>query len=222
MCVRAAGVEAVRFAPGSRHGFRGAAVFALGLMFLASACDAPKPAVTSQEAQRAAKEPPAKQVDAAPAPAVAKEAPREEPPVVVTKTPSVVTASATVEPSEPRVGQTFTVRIDVQIGNDWHIYAIDRPTGPSVPTSIEFELPKPLEWVGEWKGPEPTLDEAHPEEPSFIYQGAVKFQRQVRVAGTAAPGPITLQGSLHYQACNKVSCRAPTQLALQAELKLVP
>jgi hypothetical protein len=217
MFVQVAGVEALRFAPSSRHGFRCATVLALGLMFFASACDSPTQGVTSHDPQ-----PPAKQAGAAPAPAVSKQAPPGEPPVAVTKTPSVVTASATVEPSEPHIGQTFTVRIDVQIGNDWHIYAIDRPTGPSVPTSIEFELPKPLEWAGEWKNPEPTLDESHPEEPSFIYHGSVTFQRQVRVARDAPPGPTALHGALHYQACNKVSCRAPSQLALETNVNVLP
>jgi hypothetical protein len=199
------------------YGRRCATVLALGLTFFASACDAPTQGVKSHDPQ-----PPAKQAGAAPAPAVSKEVPHDEPPIAVTKTASVVTASTTADPSEPRIGQTFTVRIDVQIGTDWHIYAIDRPTGPSVPTSIDFELPKPLEWVGDWKGPEPTLDESHPEEPSFIYQGSVAFQRQVRVAGNAPPGPMTLQGLLHYQACNKVSCRAPSQLALQTNVKVLP
>jgi hypothetical protein len=91
-----------------------------------------------------------------------------------------------------------------------------------VPTSIEFELPKPLEWAGEWKNPEPTLDESHPEEPSFIYHGSVTFQRQVRVARDAPPGPTALHGALHYQACNKVSCRAPSQLALETNVNVLP
>ena len=196
---------------------RCAAVIALGLVFFASACDAPTQGVTSHDPQ-----PPAKQAGAAPAAAVWNQTPRDEQPVAVTKTPSVVTASATVEPSEPHVGQTFTVRVDVQIGNDWHIYAIDRPTGPSVPTSIDFKLPKLLEWAGDWKGPEPTLDESHPEEPSFIYHGSVTFQRQVRVARDASPGPIALHGALHFQACNKASCRAPSQLALETNVKVLP
>ena len=140
-----------------------------------------------------------------------------------TKIDSLITASATFDPPTAHAGDTFTLRVEVQIESGWHIYAIDRPTGPSIPTSINFELPKTLAWDGDWTGSEPTLDDAHPDEPSFIYTGTASFSRRLRVAqGAATPGVVILRGSLHYQACDKFSCRAPTREPLKTELTIVP
>jgi DsbC/DsbD-like thiol-disulfide interchange protein len=140
----------------------------------------------------------------------------------ITNTDSLVTASATVDRSTLRAGDTFTVRVEVQIESGWHIYAIDRPTGPSIPTSINFELPKTLAWDGDWTGSEPTLDDAHPDEPSFIYTGSASFSRRVRVAQGASSGAVTLRGNLRYQACDKFSCRAPTRQPLETQITIAP
>jgi hypothetical protein len=140
----------------------------------------------------------------------------------VAKSDSLLTTSVTVDRSTVRAGDTFTVRVDVQIDSGWHIYAIDRPTGPSIPTSINFELPKTFAWDGDWTGSEPALDDAHPDEPSFIYTGSASFSRRLRVAQGAAPGAVTLRGNLHYQACDKFSCRAPTREPLKTEITIVP
>ncbi len=103
----------------------------------------------------------------------------------------------------------------------WHIYAIDRPTGPSIPTSIDFKLPKGLSWEGDWSAPEPTLDSANPQEPSFYYEGAASFTRVVRVAKDAPAGSVSMPGNLKYQACNQASCHAPTRETLRAEIQIV-
>jgi DsbC/DsbD-like thiol-disulfide interchange protein len=148
----------------------------------------------------------------------AKPAPRKAAP----KGNSIVAASATADPSTSRAGQTCTIRVDARIESGWHIYAIDRPTGPSIPTSIEFDLPKSLTWDGDWTVPEPKLDETHPQEPSFIYEGSVSFTRRARIAQDAPTGALALHGALHYQACDKSSCRAPTEAALETEIQIAP
>jgi DsbC/DsbD-like thiol-disulfide interchange protein len=194
----------------------GFALPALGIcVLLVLGCDIPSPAKVQSDRPSAADQgqPPA---------APAQSAPAKSPSEAAAKTDSAVTASAVADPLTARVGETFTIRVDVQIESGWHIYAIDRPTGPSVPTSINFELPKSLAWDGDWTGPEPRLDDANPQEPSFIYEGSVAFSRQVRVARDAHAGLVSLRGSFHYQACNKFSCRAPAQLPIQAEIKIDP
>jgi DsbC/DsbD-like thiol-disulfide interchange protein len=185
-------------------------------VLLVSGCDAPSPSAAQPDPQPAAERAkPRSEAPALPAPkpTAANGAPRAD---------SVVTASATADPPASRAGATLTLRIDARVESGWHIYAIDRPTGPSIPTSINFELPKTLTWDGDWTVPEPSIDESHPQEPSFIYQGSVSFSRRVRVARDAPAGPVTLRGALHYQACDRSSCRAPTQVALQTEIKIGP
>jgi DsbC/DsbD-like thiol-disulfide interchange protein len=184
-------------------------------VLLVCGCDVPSPAKVRSDGPPAADQ-------GQPLAAPAQSAPTKSPPEAAAKTDSAVTASASADPLTARVGDTFTIRVDAQIESGWHIYAIDRPTGPSIPTSIKFELPKSLAWEGDWTGPEPRLDDANPQEPSFIHEGSVAFSRQVRVARDAHPGLVSLRGSFHYQACNRFSCRAPTQLPIQAEIKIDP
>jgi hypothetical protein len=174
-------------------------------------------AVTQTEAKPQTPLAPDPAKDSAPA-----AAPREKLSGGADKTESQVTPRVTVEPATVRPGETFTIRVEAQIESGWHIYAVDRPTGPSIPTSIDFKLPKTLAWDGDWTVSEPALDDAHPDEPAFIYQGSATFSRRVRVARDAPSGAVNLPGKLGYQACDKFSCRAPTHAALEANLKIAP
>ncbi len=188
---------------------------------LVCGCDASTPATAHPDAPPAGEQgnsPPAP----TPTPGQASLPAKATPPSAAKTPGALVTASALADPLTARVGGSFTIRVDARIESGWHIYAIDRPTGPSIPTAINFELPKGLTWDGDWTGPEPTLDEAHAQEPAFVYQGTVSFSRRVRVARDSKPGTVSLNGSFHYQACDRFSCRAPTQFALKTELTIDP
>jgi hypothetical protein len=148
--------------------------------------------------------------------------PQSPPPIAAIDASAPVTAAAKPDPTRLRAGESFALIVDVQIAKGWHIYAIDRPTGPALPTSISIGLPKGLAWDGNWTFPDPSLDESSLGNPSFLHEGAVTFRRRVRVARDVSPGPLSLRGALHYQACDRYSCRAPAQLTLQTEIHVVP
>jgi hypothetical protein len=190
----------------------------------------PSPAAATPAAADRAAQPPVSAAPVSPVPMATGSAPRvsvstaprqPKPPSAAPRSDGVVTASAVVDRPTVHAGDTFTIRIEAHIEGGWHIYAIDRPTGPAIPTSIDFKLPKTLAWEGDWSGPEPTLDDAHPQEPAFYYEGAAAFTRGVRVAKDAPAGSLGLEGALHYQACNQTSCRAPTQDPVRAEIQIV-
>ena len=138
-----------------------------------------------------------------------------------TKSISPVTASAKTDRSELHAGDAVTVIVEVQTAEGWHIYAIDRPTGPALPTEITFELPKGCEWVGKWKSPEPSLDESSSGAPRSVHEVSLAFRRQVRVGRDAPSGPLTLRRTLSYQACDQFSCRPPKQVGLETEIHAV-
>jgi DsbC/DsbD-like thiol-disulfide interchange protein len=121
-----------------------------------------------------------------------------------------------------RAGDEFTLTLDVEIAEGWHIYAVDRPSGPAVPTAIELPLPAGLEAAGNWTLPEPALDDTSAGEPAFVYRGSVAFQRRVRAAGGGTRGSIPLSGTLRYQACDRASCRPPAKLKFDTSIELVP
>jgi DsbC/DsbD-like thiol-disulfide interchange protein len=178
-------------------------------MLLLSACNFQTPQSVRQEAQSPDER------DNVPA------IPKSAPPSVTTEADSPVTVAAKPDPASVRAGAAFTVVVDVHITKGWHIYAIDRPTGSALATLITFELPTGLAWDGNWTFPEPSLDESSLGTPSFVHQGVVTFRRRVRVARDASPGPRALHGMLHFQACDRYSCRAPAQLLLQTEIDVV-
>jgi DsbC/DsbD-like thiol-disulfide interchange protein len=145
----------------------------------------------------------------------------DRPTSAATKSISPVTVAAKTDRSELHAGDAVTLIVDVRTAEGWHIYAIDRPTGPALPTEITIELPKGWEWVGTWKSPEPLLEESSSGAPRFVHEGSLAFRRQVRVGRDAPSGPLTLHGTLSYQACDRFSCRPPEQVGFQAEIRVV-
>jgi Disulphide bond corrector protein DsbC len=221
--------------------FQHAAAGASLCLALACGCDPVAPSVTQSDPAPAA--PPSVPTDVKPTGQVltqteakaqepsahdpAKDSPptaasQDKPSGAADKADSLVTPRVTIDPPTVRPGETFVIRVEAQIESGWHIYAVDRPTGPSIPTSIDFKLPKTLAWEGDWAVSEPSVDDAHPDEPAFIYQGSASFSRRVRVARDAPSGAVNLRGKLGYQACDKFSCRAPTHSALEADVKIAP
>jgi DsbC/DsbD-like thiol-disulfide interchange protein len=124
--------------------------------------------------------------------------------------------------STAHAGESFTVTVDAQIASGWHIYTIDRPTGLSVPTKIKLPLPAGLESAGDWKAPEPALDDSSAGEPAFVYHDAAAFQQTIRVKPGAPAGPLVIPAEFRYQVCDRFSCRAPATLKLQTSIQIVP
>ncbi len=145
-----------------------------------------------------------------------------DPPRASPDSNSPVTATIRTDKSAVRVGESFTVIVDVQIASGWHIYAIDRPTGVALPTKIRLELPAGLESTSKWTSPEPSLDDSSAGEPAFVYHDAAAFQQTLRVKQGATTSPMVIRAELSYQVCDRFSCRAPTTLKLQTSIQIVP
>ena len=210
-----------------------AALAVAGLLL--SSCDQNSPATPRQSA------PVAKAVDSSPAapsrPAAAPDVRRvsfapsgkpiaakkpSEPESAAPEPGSPVTATVKTDKSKVRAGEEFTLTVDVQVAEGWHIYAMDRPTGPATATEIQLNLPAGLESKGKWTSPEPSMDNSSPGETTFVYEKPVAFQCPVRVAGGTAPGSFNIGCVLHYQVCNRVSCHAPAELKLETAIRVAP
>jgi DsbC/DsbD-like thiol-disulfide interchange protein len=183
------------------------------IVLLLSACNFQAPELVQQQPNSA--------VDREQGSPVANAVPMTVPPSARTESDSPVTAALKTDKSELHPGDALTVIIEVHIAPSWHIYAMDRPAGPALPTVIAFELPKSFEWDGKWISSEPSLLESTAGGPSFGHEGSVSFRRKVHVSRDASAGAIELRGTLHYQACDLFSCRAPAHLALQAKINVV-
>jgi DsbC/DsbD-like thiol-disulfide interchange protein len=198
-----------------------------------AACDQTGPATVRQEAAAPATSKQAAPLVAAPPtapvaptkPTSAPSTPAQKPiePARQAPTPELpVTVTMRADKSTLHGGESFTVTVDVQIASGWHIYAVDRPTGLSVPTKIKLQLPARLESVGDWKAPEPALDDSSAGEPAFVYHDAAVFQQTLRVKPGTAAGPIVIPAEFRYQVCDRFSCRAPATLKLQTSIQIAP
>ncbi|MEM7312190.1 MAG: protein-disulfide reductase DsbD domain-containing protein [Planctomycetota bacterium] len=109
-----------------------------------------------------------------------------------------------IEPATAPAGSLVTLGVRARIMPEWHIYAIDKPTGVNVATTLKLTLPEGLEEVGEWKAPEAHAFDAE----TFGYEGDVTFRRFLRVK-EGATGPLEVKCDIGYQTCTKTSCLAP-------------
>ena len=118
-----------------------------------------------------------------------------------------VSVGAGVAPGEVHAGETVTLVVRAKLADGWHIYAADRESGSTVPTSLALNLPDGLEPVGDWKYPEPETSESVLG-PIHVYHHEAVFAHNLRVA-EGAQGNLNIQCEFGYQACNDDICHRP-------------
>jgi hypothetical protein len=128
-----------------------------------------------------------------------------------------VAVAAELSPERVRAGEALDFVVRVQTAPSWHIYAVGGSSGPGIPAPLRLKLPEGVEAVGEWVGPEP----ARGRDGQMIHEGTLAFRRRLRVAASAADGPLEVECQLGYQACDPSSCRAPTRTDLRAKAEVV-
>ena len=110
-------------------------------------------------------------------------------------------------------GSEFKIAIEIDVEEGWHInshkpyddYLI--PTEVVLPENPNFSLQKVVY-------PEPKdFKLAFSEEPLSVWEGKVFFGAIIKVKDNLEPGDYQLIVELNYQACNDISCLAPTFIA---------
>lgn len=109
-------------------------------------------------------------------------------------------------------GTEFKLAVEAEVAESWHInsdkpydeYLI--PTSLMVPENPQFKLtkvayPKPHDFKFSFS-----------ESPLSVWEGTVYFGALVQVDSNAVPGVYSLFVELEYQACNDMSCQAPTSV----------
>jgi len=135
---------------------------------------------------------------------------------------SPVAAAMRASVAEVRAGEPLEIAVQVRIKPGWHIYAVNRPAGSSLPTSIGLDLPAGVERAGDWELPEAALEISTSDQPRFIYTGDVEFRCRLRVSQDAQAGTLKLAGVLNFQACDRFSCQPPDSIPLATEVRVVP
>jgi thiol:disulfide interchange protein DsbD len=110
-------------------------------------------------------------------------------------------------------GSEFKIAIQIDVKEGWHVnshkpyddYLI--PTEVVLPENPNFTLQKVAY-------PEPhDFNLAFSDDPLSVWEGKVLFGAIVKVSDNLEPGEYQLIVELNYQACNDMSCLAPTYVA---------
>jgi len=113
-------------------------------------------------------------------------------------------------------GDRFSVTLDIDIANGWHINSHRPHQDYMVPANLHIASGLPVE-VGEIAYPAAHDIELAGEKLS-VYEGKVSLSVPFTVAAAAQPGGAELSISLRFQACDNTSCLPPDEIRLKIPL----
>jgi DsbC/DsbD-like thiol-disulfide interchange protein len=127
-----------------------------------------------------------------------------------------VTAAMKSAPPEVMAGETFEILVRVEIAGAHHIYASNVVGKPFIPTTLDVTLPRGVEALGNWIGPEPTRRRSG----ELVYIDSALFHRPLRVRANVPAGPLSIKGELHYQTCTEELCWPPRTIQLSSSISV--
>jgi DsbC/DsbD-like thiol-disulfide interchange protein len=121
-----------------------------------------------------------------------------------------------------KAGETFEVRIAVEIPEGWHIYSITQPEGGPIPTRISLPDGQPFEMSGVVEGPTPKVmrDESFGTDVETYEGPEAVFTVPVKAGSKAGPGKSTLVITAYFQSCNDKMCLPPKTVKLETGVEL--
>ncbi|MFQ5905722.1 MAG: cytochrome c biogenesis protein CcdA, partial [bacterium] len=141
----------------------------------------------------------------------------EEPP----KPEDIVSTKTHVSYDAVHPGMPFQIAVVCRLLEGWHINS-SRPTDPMfVATELAFDLPEDLE-IRKMSFPKGVLKKfSFSDKKLSVYEDEFTIVAEMLLSGTAVPGERTLEGTLHYQACNDMMCLEPVEKSLKLRLRIV-
>jgi thiol:disulfide interchange protein DsbD len=117
-------------------------------------------------------------------------------------------------------GTPFQVAVVVDLPEPWHIQANPAPLPESIPTVLKLESSRAVQFgaITYPKGTEETVSWA--DQPVGLYAGKTIIFAEGKVANSAPLGPVTLKGTLRYQACDDQVCYAPQTVPVVIETEI--
>lgn len=130
--------------------------------------------------------------------------------------PAAVTAKA---------GSTVNVALSLQVDEGYHVNS-------NMPAE-EFLIPLKLTWTPDSlqasslqkpsvSFPKPQLERlGFSEKPVSVFKGTFEIATRFKVPAGAKPGSVTVDGKLHYQACNDRMCLPPRTVDVAVPIEIV-
>ncbi len=117
-------------------------------------------------------------------------------------------------------GQTVDVKLIASLNAGFHLNSHTPSEDYLIPLTLKWE--GPLEEV-EVVYPKPSLEKySFEEKPLSVLTGQFTLATKFKAPTSAAPGPVTLNGKIRYQACNNNSCFAPKNVPVTLVVQVLP
>jgi Disulphide bond corrector protein DsbC len=121
-----------------------------------------------------------------------------------------------VPPTSALAGARTTVIVEMTLGPRWHVNSHTPAEDFLIPTDLTLKASagklSPIRYP---KHIERKF--AFSEKPLRVYEGTVRFEADLDLPA-GAKGPVSLSGTLGYQACNDEQCFMPEKVPLEAKL----
>jgi thiol:disulfide interchange protein DsbD len=117
-------------------------------------------------------------------------------------------------------GATVDVKVNASLNEGFHLNS-------HTPTE-DYLIPLSLKWEGPLEEVEVVYPKAQLEKYSFddkplsVLTGQFSLVTKFKAPAGAAPGPVTLNGKVRYQACNNNSCFAPKTVPVNLTVQVLP
>jgi len=125
-----------------------------------------------------------------------------------------ITTSST--PATAKAGQRVVLNVNVALKPKMHVYSPDQPKGQDympIALTVEdgegFRLEKPRYPASEKFFFEPLKETQH------VYSKAFRITQPIVVTGNSATEPLTISGTVRYQACDDALCYVPQTVAVK-------
>jgi hypothetical protein len=129
---------------------------------------------------------------------------------------------AVFEPAQAKPGQTVTLKIVVQLTEEYYTYPVTQlaPEAKFSANTISFPKDGPIIFVGEVVDPvEPKVKKVE-DYDLLYYPGGGTWTRKAVVAPTAKAGATTTKVKLKLLICDENACFPPKTMDLEATLKV--
>lgn len=127
-----------------------------------------------------------------------------------------------VSPDEAGAGETVELSVRLEIAEGFHIQANPASEPYLIPAVLELEATDGLEPAPPVYPPGTAYRIQGADEDLSTYAGSLAIRVPLTVDPEARPGGRTLRGSFRYQACDARHCLAPTTIAVESSIDVLP
>ncbi len=116
----------------------------------------------------------------------------------------------------------FRLAVVIDVAAPWHINANPVSAEGLIPTTLTLQPPSSIV-IDRIMYPKGAITKvAWNDEPVALYTGKTIVFAEGHVSGDAKTGPVKIEGTLRYQACNDNVCIAPRNIPVALETEIVP